>query len=171
MCEIICMTLILGKQFSEYIESRCRKQLSNRTGEVKACDIEFGDDGRHERDRSSTKSIDSEYSDWEHTPSASIQRMPSPVYLQRSTERTYYSPNYCPWSRNTSSEREDSEFVYNINAMKSYLKSVSTPDALYSGLNVHTRSCLFETNANTKRLKIMFNPFKCYLSLTLRSLL
>lgn len=41
--------------------------------------------------------------------SMSSPRMFSPVYYRRSVERTYYSPSYRPWSRDTSWEREYSK--------------------------------------------------------------
>lgn len=113
-------TYEIEKQFSENFQSRCRNYADDWTDS----DVEFEDKRHHDRDRSSTKSIDSNCLDSSDERSSSKQRMFSPVYFRRSIERTYYSPNYCPWSRNTSSEPENYQYPYN--AQNSSSKSVST---------------------------------------------
>lgn len=107
-------------------------------------------DDRYKKGSSSTKTIDSssssEYSDQSSERSLSAQRMFSPVYYRRSIERTYYSPDYCPWSRNSSSERESSNDY--TKRIKFFLKSVS----------IWKRTCLFYVcivNTNAKHFLII----------------
>lgn len=60
---------------------------------------------------SRSASLNSRYSDQSDRSDISFNpdRVYSMPYKRRSYERTYYSPNYCPWSRNTSERDTDTD--------------------------------------------------------------
>lgn len=87
--------------------------------------------------------------------STSPYRTYSPDYYRRSTERTYYSPNYCPWSRSSSSESNHSKLSDRLINSKSNAKllkkSVSNCKTKYTHKNIRNTHCHTHTYPSAKK--------------------
>lgn len=105
-----------------------RKWFSERT-KSSSSDADDDDETSQSSDSSSGTSSETEsHSHKKRGRSSSTNRVYSPDYYRRSAERTYYSPNYCPWSRSSSSESGNSKLSDRSIKTKSnakVLKSVS----------------------------------------------
>lgn len=116
------------KWFSEQLKSRSRDVETSQSSDS-SCD---------------TSSETEPHNHTKRGRSSSTDQMDSSTYYRRSAERTYYSPNYCPWSRSSSSESDSVKLTYrSIKSKKSnalLLKSVSNCNR-----NTHTPKCISES--------------------------